>query len=63
MAQMFNMMNEERLMTGLSATALAAVAYHNAADYARQRIQGKATANPKGGQVAIINHEDIPRKA
>lgn len=61
MAQMFNMMNEERLMTGLSATALAAVAYHNAADYARQRIQGKATANPKGGQVAIINHEDIRR--
>ena len=59
--QMFNMMNEERLMTGLSATALAAVAYHNAADYARQRIQGKATANPKGGQVAIINHEDIRR--
>lgn len=61
LAQMFNMMNEERLMTGLSATALAAVAYHNAADYARQRIQGKSTANPKGGQVAIINHEDIRR--
>jgi len=59
--QMFNMMNEERLMTGLSATALAAVAYNNAADYARQRIQGKATTNPKGGQVAIINHEDIRR--
>jgi len=59
--QMFNMMNEERLMTGLSATALAAVAYNNAADYARQRIQGKATANPKGGQVVIINHEDIRR--
>lgn len=61
LAQMFNMMNEERLMTGLSATALAAVAYHNAADYARQRIQGKATADPKGPQVAIINHEDIRR--
>lgn len=59
--QMFNMMNEERLMTGLSATALAATAYHNAADYARQRIQGKATANPKGGQVPIIYHEDIRR--
>jgi len=59
--QMFNMMNEERLMTGLSATALAAVAYNNAADYARQRIQGKATTKPKGGQVAIINHEDIRR--
>jgi len=59
--QMFNMMNEERLMTGLSATALAAVAYHNSADYARQRIQGKTTTNPKGGQAAIINHEDIRR--
>ena len=61
MAQMFNMMNEERLMTGLSAAALAAVAYHNAADYARQRIQGKPTSNPKGEQVAIINHEDVRR--
>lgn len=61
MAQMFNMMNEERLMTGLSAAALAAVAYHNAADYARQRIQGKPTSNPKGKQVAIINHEDVRR--
>lgn len=61
LAQMFNMMNEERLMTGLSATALAAVAYYNAVDYARQRIQGKSTADPKGKQVAIINHEDIRR--
>ena len=61
LAQMFNMMNEERLMTGLSATALAAIAYNNAADYARQRVQGKATANPKGGQVSIINHQDIRR--
>lgn len=61
LAQMFNMMNEERLMTGLSATACAAVAYYNAADYARQRIQGKSTQHPRGEQVAIINHEDIKR--
>lgn len=61
LAQMFNMMNEERLMTGLSATACAAVAYYNAADYARQRIQGKSTKNPRGEQVPIIQHEDIRR--
>ncbi|MGE5455022.1 MAG: acyl-CoA dehydrogenase [Methylocystaceae bacterium] len=61
LAQMFNMMNEERLMSGLSATACAAVAYNNAADYARQRIQGKTTTNPKGGSASIINHEDVRR--
>ncbi|MGE5380347.1 MAG: acyl-CoA dehydrogenase [Methylocystaceae bacterium] len=61
LAQMFNMMNEERLMSGLSATACAAVAYNNAADYARQRIQGKTTADPKGGSVPIIKHEDVRR--
>jgi len=59
--QMFNMMNEERLMTGLSATACAAVAYNNAADYARQRLQGKTTDNPKGAMAAIIKHEDVRR--
>lgn len=61
LAQMFDMMNEERLMTGHAANSLATVAYYNAVDYARQRIQGKKTSAPKGGQVAIINHEDIRR--
>ncbi|MBO8159568.1 acyl-CoA dehydrogenase [Thermosyntropha sp.] len=61
MAQMFKMMNEERLMTGLSACALAASAYHNTVEYCRQRIQGRPTTNPKSGRCQIIKHEDIKR--
>ena len=61
LAQMFDMMNEERLLTGHSAMALATVAYYNALDYARQRLQGKKTFDPKSGQVPIIHHEDIRR--
>ncbi len=58
--QMFKMMNEERLMSGISGMACAAVAYHNAAQYASERIQGRATANPKV-RAQIIKHEDIKR--
>lgn len=61
MAQMFNMMNEERLVTGLAALSQAAVAYNNAAQYATQRVQGRALTNPKAGRVPIIQHEDVRR--
>lgn len=61
MAQMFKMMNEERLMSGLSGCALAASAYHNAVQYSSERIQGRATTNPKAGRCAIIKHEDVKR--
>ncbi|HHV76398.1 MAG TPA: acyl-CoA dehydrogenase [Syntrophothermus lipocalidus] len=61
MAQMFRMMNEERLMSGLSGCALAASAYHNAVKYCQERIQGRATTNPKAGRCAIIKHEDVKR--
>lgn len=61
MAQMFRMMNEERLMSGFSGNALAASAYHNAVEYCNERIQGRATANPKAGRCHIIKHEDIKR--
>jgi len=61
MMQMFKMMNEERLMSGASGLALAASAYHNSVQYASERIQGRATANPKAGRVNIIKHEDIKR--
>lgn len=61
MAQMFKMMNEERLMTGLSACALAASAYYNAVEYCRQRIQGRSTFDPKAGRCPIIKHEDVKR--
>ncbi len=61
MAQMFKMMNEERLMSGLSGCALAASAYHHAVQYSSERIQGRATTNPKAGRCAIIKHEDVKR--
>ncbi len=61
MMQMFKMMNEERLMSGLSGCSIAASAYHNAAQYANGRIQGRATTNPKAGRCSIIKHEDIKR--
>lgn len=61
MAQMFNMMNEERLVTGHAAMCAATVSYYNAAKYATERIQGRLLTNPKGGRVPIIKHEDVRR--
>lgn len=61
MSQMFDMMNEERMVTGHAALSLAALAYHNAAQYAAQRIQGRLLTNPRGGRVPIIKHEDVRR--
>ncbi|MBN2568815.1 MAG: acyl-CoA dehydrogenase [Deltaproteobacteria bacterium] len=61
MAQMFKMMNEERIMSGLSGCALATAAYNNAVQYCNERIQGRPTSNPKEGRCPIIKHEDIKR--
>ena len=61
MAQMFQMMNEERTVTGLAAMAAATVSYNNACMYAAGRIQGRQITNPKAGRVPIINHEDVRR--
>ena len=61
MAQMFQMMNEERTVTGLAANAAATVSYNNAAMYAAGRIQGRPITNPKSARVPIINHEDVRR--
>ncbi len=61
MAQMFQMMNEERTVTGLAANAAATVSYNNAAMYAAGRIQGRQITNPKAGRVSIIHHEDVRR--
>lgn len=60
-AQMFVMMNEERLNTGLYSMACASEAYFNALAYAKDRIQGSSFTNPKAGSVRIIEHEDIRR--
>ncbi|WP_088228018.1 acyl-CoA dehydrogenase [Desulfosporosinus sp. FKB] len=61
MAQMFMMINGSRMDTGHSALAVATVAYNNAVNYARERIQGRPITNPKGDRVPIIQHEDIRR--
>jgi alkylation response protein AidB-like acyl-CoA dehydrogenase len=61
MALMFNMMNEERLVTGVHSSGLIANAFYNARDYAKERVQGVSFTNPKKGRVPIIEHEDIKR--
>lgn len=58
--QMFQMMNEARLMVGWNAAATASVAYHEALAYALERKQGRrgpADSEP----VAIADHPDVRR--
>ncbi|HAA08930.1 MAG: acyl-CoA dehydrogenase [Syntrophomonadaceae bacterium] len=61
MAQMFQMMNGARMETGHAALAETAVAFHNAASYATERIQGRLMTDPKAGRQLIIKHEDVRR--
>ena len=61
---MFTMMNEARLSVGVQGLAQAAAAYQAAADYARERLQGRAVtgpANPEGPADPLIVHPDIRR--
>ncbi|HZK43501.1 MAG TPA: acyl-CoA dehydrogenase [Syntrophomonadaceae bacterium] len=61
MSQMFQMMNGARMETGHAALAETAVAFHNAADYATERIQGRPITDPKSDRLTIIKHEDVRR--
>ncbi len=61
MAQMFKMMNEERLVTGLMSLATSSEAYYNSLAYAKERVQGTKLTDPKGPRVRIIEHEDVRR--
>ena len=61
---MFSMMNHERLMVGQQGLSQAEVAYQSAADYARDRLQGRSLSGAKApDQMAdpIIVHPDIRR--
>jgi acyl-CoA dehydrogenase len=61
---MFVMMNEARLAVGLQGHAIAEVAYQNAANYARERIQGRALSGAKAPEKKadpIIVHPDVRR--
>ncbi len=64
LAAMFVMMNEARLGVGLQGLSMGEVAYQNAANYARERIQGRSLTGPKApDQKAdpIIVHPDVRR--
>jgi hypothetical protein len=62
--QLMTMMNLARIATGIYALGMAASAYLNAAEYAKERIQGtdfKQSFNPKAKRVPIIAHVDVKR--
>ena len=64
MRTMFIMMNEARLGVGLQGLSQAEVAYQNAADFARERLQSRALSGPKAPDKPadpIIVHPDVRR--
>ncbi|MFD1507907.1 acyl-CoA dehydrogenase C-terminal domain-containing protein [Lacimonas salitolerans] len=64
MRAMFTMMNEARIGVGMQGLAQADVAYQNALDYAKDRLQGRdvtGTKNPDGPADPLIVHPDIRR--
>ncbi|MBK5932690.1 acyl-CoA dehydrogenase [Rhodovulum imhoffii] len=64
MRAMFTMMNEARIGVGLQGYAQGVVAYQNALDFARERLQGRAVAgpaNPDGPADPILVHPDVRR--
>jgi alkylation response protein AidB-like acyl-CoA dehydrogenase len=61
---MFVMMNEARLGVGLQGIAQAEAAYHAAAAFAKERLQGRSLTGPKndkGPADPIIVHPDVRR--
>ncbi len=64
MRTMFVMMNEARLGVGLQGLSQAEIAYQNAADFARDRLQGRSltgTKAPENPADPIIVHPDVRR--
>jgi alkylation response protein AidB-like acyl-CoA dehydrogenase len=62
--EMFNMMNEQRLLVGLEGLSFSSAAFLHAVDYTKQRIQGRSVDPAKAKQaesVAIIKHPDVKR--
>ncbi len=61
---MFTMMNEARLGVGLQGLAMSQVAYQNAVEYARERVQGRSLSGVKAPDKKadpIIVHPDVRR--
>ena len=64
MPLMFQMMNRERLATGMMGIGLAEIAYQNALSWARERRQGrdlKGTREPNERADNILVHPDVRR--
>jgi hypothetical protein len=64
MRAMFTMMNEARLGVGMQGLAQAEIAYQNALEYAKDRLQGRdvtGAKNPDGPADPLIVHPDIRR--
>jgi 3-(methylsulfanyl)propanoyl-CoA dehydrogenase len=61
MACMFTMMNQARLSVAVQGVAIAERATQQALAYARERKQGRATAQTGAGASAIIAHPDVKR--
>jgi len=59
--QMFQMMNEARVVVGLAGAMLACRGYRMSLDYAQQRSQGRRIGQSGGPQVPIIEHADVRR--
>ena len=60
MSQMFQLMNEARLLVGLQGLAGAGAAVQNAWAYAKERTQGPSTVHP-GEKALIIEFPDVRR--
>ncbi|MBR9979681.1 MAG: acyl-CoA dehydrogenase [Desulfatitalea sp.] len=61
---MFNMINNARMATGLQGLSYAGASYVLAANFARERLQGRDMenfANPAAPSVPIIKHPDVRR--
>jgi alkylation response protein AidB-like acyl-CoA dehydrogenase len=61
---MFTMMNTERLSVGIQGLGVAEVAYQNAVNYARERLQGRSLGGPKYPDKPadpILVHPDVRR--
>ncbi|MBU1345528.1 MAG: acyl-CoA dehydrogenase C-terminal domain-containing protein [Alphaproteobacteria bacterium] len=64
MNNMFVVMNEARLGTGLQGLAIGAAAYQAALEFAKDRLQGRALTGPKnpdGPADSIMVHPDVRR--
>ncbi len=64
MAQMFRMMNGARIAVGVQGLSVAATAYLNALEYAKDRKQGanfKQWKDPTAPRAPIIEHGDVRR--